>query len=219
MHTDAIDGAMRRALELAWESTCAGSLGIGCVITDAAGEVVASGRNRLFEHDSGDDHLAGTSLAHAEMNALAKLRWGLHRDVRLVLHTTLQPCLQCLAAIRMSAVDHVVVLAPDPLFRGVEAILDVNDFVASRRPSIEQRPIDTWSVVGLMLPTHAQAFWSADWGWADALPMLWDHARELVDDKTVIDCATAAVPFDEVLQRLEPRLAACVDEVVALARS
>ncbi len=157
MLSDEIDAVMRRALELAWESTCAGSLGIGCVMTDDAGAVVATGRNRLF--------------------------------------------------------------APDPLFRGVEAILDVNDFVASRRPSIEQRPIDTWSVVALMLPTHAQAFGSADWGWADALPMVWGHARDLVDDKTVIDCATAAVPFDELLERLAPRLAACVDEVAALARS
>ena len=209
---------MRRALQLAWESTRAGSLGIGCVITDAAGDVVATGRNRLFEHDPGDDILAGTSLAHAEMNALAKLRWGMHRDERLVLYTTLQPCLQCLGAIRMSAVERVVVLAPDPLFRGVEGILDVNEFVASRRPEVVQRPIDSWSVLGLMLPTHAQAFWSYNWGWADTLPNVWRHASELVAEKTVVDLVECGASFDQVLERLTPRLRDCVDEVAGLAR-
>ena len=71
----ALDAPMHRAVELAWESFRAGSLGIGAVIT-LDGEITATGRNRLAERDPGDDVLAGSSLAHAEMNALAKLRWG-----------------------------------------------------------------------------------------------------------------------------------------------
>ncbi|HMK10115.1 MAG TPA: hypothetical protein VK461_00890, partial [Acidimicrobiales bacterium] len=71
----ALEPPMHRAVELAWESFCAGSLGIGAVIT-LDGEIAATGRNRLAESDPGADVLAGTSLAHAEMNALAKLRWG-----------------------------------------------------------------------------------------------------------------------------------------------
>jgi tRNA(Arg) A34 adenosine deaminase TadA len=66
---------MHRAVELAWESFRAGSLGIGAVIT-RDGETLATGRNRLAESDPGEVVLAGTSLAHAELNALAKLRWG-----------------------------------------------------------------------------------------------------------------------------------------------
>lgn len=208
---------MRRALELAWESTRAGSLGIGCVIAAADGEIVATGRNRLFEHDPGDDHLAGTSLAHGELNALAKLRWGSHRDAGLTLFTTLQPCLQCLGAIRMSNVARVVVLAPDPLFRGVEAILDVNAFVAARRLPIEMRPVDEWSVLGLLLPTHAQAFWSAEWGWADAVPALSAVAEELVARQTLLDLASAGAAFEEVVVTLAPHLGACIAEVEGLA--
>jgi tRNA(Arg) A34 adenosine deaminase TadA len=61
---------MERAVELAWESFRAGSLAVGAVLT-RQGETVATGRNRLAEQDPGDDVLAGTSLAHAEMNVLA----------------------------------------------------------------------------------------------------------------------------------------------------
>src|SRR5262245_16534019 len=140
---------MHRAMELAWASFAAGSLGIGAVITAPAGEPVAEGRNRLIEHDPGDDVLAGTSLAHAELNALAKLRWQAHPD-GLVLWTTLQPCIQCLGAIRISQVTEVHVLAPDPLFRGVEAVRHVTPFLASRWPTWVEEPIDEWAVLALL---------------------------------------------------------------------
>jgi tRNA(adenine34) deaminase len=129
-----LDPPMHRAVELAWESFCAGSLGVGAVMT-RNDEIVATGRNRLAESDPGDDVLAGTSLAHAELNALARLRWGGHAD-GLQLWTTLQPRLQCLGAIRLSVVAEVHVLAPDPLFRGVEGARHLNPFIGSRLASL-----------------------------------------------------------------------------------
>jgi len=42
---------MRLAFELAWQSVCAGSLGIGAVVTRADLSIVTTGRNRLFETD------------------------------------------------------------------------------------------------------------------------------------------------------------------------
>jgi len=54
---------MHTALDLAWRSFGAGSFGIGAVVTDADGVVVATGRNRILEEDAGDDVLAGTSAA------------------------------------------------------------------------------------------------------------------------------------------------------------
>ncbi len=56
------------------------------------------------------------------MNALAKLGFQTHADDHLILHTTLEPCLQCIGAIRMSSVDEVKVLAPDPLFTSNELL-------------------------------------------------------------------------------------------------
>ena len=89
---DELPTGFQRALEMAWASSAAGSFGVGAAVATADGTLVATGRNRLFEQDRGDDLLAGTSLAHAEINALGKLPFTKYRDQRLVLWTTLQPC-------------------------------------------------------------------------------------------------------------------------------
>jgi tRNA(Arg) A34 adenosine deaminase TadA len=91
---------MRGALELAWESFAVGSFGIGAVVTDRDGTVVATGRNRILEHDPGDDVLAGSSLAHAEMNGARQTPLPRPR------------------ALRPGAVDHVAVV------RAVADLLD-----------------------------------------------------------------------------------------------
>lgn len=213
-----LDDPLAQAMELAWQSACAGSLGIGAVITRPDGTVVATGRNRLFETDPGDDHLAGTSLAHAETNALAKLRWGQYRDDGLILWTTLQPCIQCLGAIRLSAIARVVVLAPDPLFRGVEGIRHVVPFLNRNWPTIDERPIDEWSVLALLLPSHAAAFWNA-WapGWQEAVPVISSLAARLAHDRTLLTAVERATPLSVLAETLRPDLASCVDEMRRLA--
>ena len=89
-----LEAPFRRALELAWASFRAGSLGIGAVITDAGGAIVVEGRNRLFEHPTEDAPLAGSTLAHAEIDALSKVRWRQAVEGH-ALWTSLEPCLQC----------------------------------------------------------------------------------------------------------------------------
>lgn len=209
---------MRVAFDLAWQSVCAGSLGIGAVITHQDGTVIATGRNRLFESDPGDDVLAGTSLAHAEMNALAKLRWGTLRDEHLVLWTTLQPCLQCLGAIRLSQVNEVRILAPDPLFRGVEGARHLNEFIARDWPVITQDEVDEWSVLSLLFPTHAGVFWGAALdGWREALPKLSSLADDLAGTQELVALATSSASTSTLAATLWDRLSPCVAEVAHLA--
>ena len=149
---------MRHAVGLALDSASAGSLAIGAVVADH-GRVIATGRNRLLEADAGDDPIAGTSLAHAEINALAKLRFRAHEDDDLELYTTLQPCLQCLGAIRLAPVRRVTVLAPDPLWVGIEKIRDATPFVAASWPQIRTLASSEWSVLALLFadPSRARA--------------------------------------------------------------
>jgi tRNA(Arg) A34 adenosine deaminase TadA len=207
---------MRRAVELAWESFRAGSLGIGAVVT-RDGEVVATGRNRLAESDPGDDVLAGTSLAHAELNALAKLRWGTKGD-GLELWTTLQPCLQCLGAIRLSPVRKVHVLAPDPLFRGVEAARHLNEYIGRDWPEILELSVDEWSVLSLLLQTHVLVFWEVEVPrWTEAMPSITAVARDLVAAGDLIDLAAAGAAVEEVADALWPHLGAGLPDVRRLA--
>jgi tRNA(Arg) A34 adenosine deaminase TadA len=207
---------MARALELAWESTRAGSLGIGATISAPDGTIVATGRNRLVERDPGDDHLAGTSLAHAEMNALAKLQWGARAEP-LTLWTTLQPCLQCIGAIRMSRVARVQVLAPDPLFRELERLRDLSPFIARDWPEHARHDADAIAAFALLLPTHLSTFWGAPQDeWARALPETTELARSLVASSELVDHAGSGRPVDEVIAALWDRLVDCVHEIDAL---
>jgi len=207
---------MHRAMELAWESFCAGSLGIGAVITKND-EILATGRNRLAESDAGDDLLAGTSLAHAEVNALAKLRWGTHTD-GVEIWTTLQPCLQCLGAIRLSVVTEVHVLAPDPLFAGVEAARHLNEFIASRWPTYVHSEVNEWAVLSLLLQTHVATFWGvAVPGWNEALPSIVALATELVDTGELLGSVEAGAGLLDLAEHLWPRLGPCVPDVATIA--
>lgn len=206
-----LDQGMRAALEQAWASTRAGSFGIGAAAS-FDDEVLAVGRNRILETEPGDDVLAGTSLAHAELNVLAKLPYKAHDGLRL--HTTLQPCVQCLGAIRLSSVEWVQVLAPDPLFRGIERMRDLTPFMARRWPVIEQRPVDEWAVLALLGPTrHTAAHPTLGEAWVSVLPGVVELVAD-VDASRLLDGARTVV---EAADRVWERLGECVAEVAALA--
>jgi tRNA(adenine34) deaminase len=66
----------RLPFELAWEAFRAGSRPVGAVLVDATGRPVATGRNRSQEPAGPPGQLAGTAIAHAEINALAQLPAG-----------------------------------------------------------------------------------------------------------------------------------------------
>ncbi len=111
------DARWRRPFELAWESLQAGSFPVGAVVFDPAGAVAAEGRNRTAEHDPPQGQLAGTRLAHAEMNVLVQISPATHWD--FTLYTTLEPCLLCTAALRMTYVGRVLFAASDDYWAGV----------------------------------------------------------------------------------------------------
>ena len=203
---------MRRALELAWESTCAGSFGIGAVVADPSGEVQYTGRNRILETDPGDDLLAGSSIAHAEMNVLAKLPYRRHHEAGLRLFTTLQPCIQCLGAIRLSSVRDVVVLAPDPLFHGIEEIVTRHEFVGRNPPTIVHLPVTPWTAFALLLPTHLGiAAGSTPPGWRVGAEPVLELAQQLVASGELTAAAAAdAVSLDQLAAQLWERLERCV---------
>lgn len=214
---EALGAPMAQALDLAWTSTCAGSFGIGAVITTSSGEVVVTGRNRILEATPGDDVLCGTSLAHAEMNALAKLPFQAHAEDGLVLHTSLEPCLQCIGAIRMSQVNEVNVLSPDPLFAGLDAIADISDHLASNWPVVTRRPVDEWAVFAVLLPTHLGSFWQSSLPrWVAALPLTSALADDLAASGELIAAAAENRSVEDVVADWWPRLTPCIPELAAI---
>ena len=108
------------AFEEAWMSWVSGSAGVGSVVIDADGEIVSRGRSRVFDAPDGSSPLAGTFMAHAEMNALANLPVGKYVGYSLL--TTFEPCLMCAGTLRIYRIPHVAFASDDPVWDGLYEI-------------------------------------------------------------------------------------------------
>jgi tRNA(adenine34) deaminase len=93
---DELEPAWREAFTLAWEAYGAGTIPVGAVVT-RDDEVIARGRNRLFEGSAAPGEISGSRIAHAEMNAIAHLPLD-ERYHDCVLWSTLEPCAMCIGA-------------------------------------------------------------------------------------------------------------------------
>ncbi len=93
---------MREALHLAEEAAANGDVPVGCVITDAGGNIIGRGRNRREElHDA---------TAHAEVEAIreACAARGSWRLDECTLTVTLEPCPMCAGAILNARIPELV---------------------------------------------------------------------------------------------------------------
>ena len=113
MVTAALDDAWTRALELAWEAFRARTTPVGAVVVDAAGAIAAEGRGRRYEQAGPPRQLAGTHIAHAEINALARLGPDRHYEDHTLL-TTLEPCGMCHGAAVQATVGALAYAGADP---------------------------------------------------------------------------------------------------------
>lgn len=130
-----VDPTWRAALKLAWESFQAGSPPVGAVVVDGNGEVVARGRSRRGEIAAPPNQLAGSRLAHAEVNALAHL--SIDQYYGLTLYVTLEPCFLCAAAVAMSHVPLVRFAGADPMWRFVQNLPEDHRELRDRWPRVE----------------------------------------------------------------------------------
>lgn len=121
-------------VEEAWASYCAGSLPIGAVITGAGGQIVAKGRNCLFEQKAESPYLNGR-LAHAEMNAIRAFELTGEIPTESKVYTTLEPCPMCLGAIRVNRFKAIHFAAHDA-FGGSIGLLEANAFMRKEAPQI-----------------------------------------------------------------------------------
>jgi tRNA(Arg) A34 adenosine deaminase TadA len=98
----ALDEPWREAFRQAWAALRSGTIAVGACASTSDGSIVRSARNRVFDSGGPPGEIFGSSLAHAEMNVLARIEFLRHSN--LVLTTTLEPCLQCAAAIRLGPI-------------------------------------------------------------------------------------------------------------------
>ena len=147
----ALDRPWQVALEEAWASWCTGSRGIGAAVVDERGEVVSRGRNRFAEAPREPGVLAGSNLAHAEINALAALPRQSYAGHEL--YTTREPCLMCASTCVLLKVPVVHYAAVDPVFEDAHDHLGRLAFCADRLPE-RRGPLDgAVGTFAALLPT------------------------------------------------------------------
>jgi tRNA(Arg) A34 adenosine deaminase TadA len=144
----------RASLELAWEAYRAGTIPVGSVVAAADGRIVARGRNRIF--DAPGRGLAGSRLAHAEVDALAQLP-AAERYRDHVLYSTLEPCLLCTAATLLTTVGRIEYAASDPFGGACHGTIDTAHWQRSA-PEIAP-PLGGWP--GGLSAALQSAFWLA----------------------------------------------------------
>jgi tRNA(adenine34) deaminase len=111
-----LDAAWQEAFRQAWQALRTGNIAVGACATTADGTIVHAARNRVADSHGPTGEVFGSSLAHAEVNVLARLRFRQPR--KLVLTSTLEPCLQCSAAVRLGPIATVRFAGADPYWEG-----------------------------------------------------------------------------------------------------
>lgn len=135
---EGLDEAWREAFRQAWEALRTGNIPVGACVTTAAGRIVHSSRNRVSDATGPAGEIWGSSLAHAEINTLARV--GFRRHTGLVLTTTLEPCLQCAGAIRLSPVATVRFAGADSYWDGCHDFARLSEREAAREQPAREGP-------------------------------------------------------------------------------
>lgn len=125
-----LDECWLEAFRQAWEALRTGNIAVGACAATPEGALVHAARNRVIDRAGPPGETFGSALAHAEVNVLARLAFRQPR--RLVLTTTLEPCLQCSAAIRLGPIASVRFAGADPLWLGCHDFSPLSDREAHR---------------------------------------------------------------------------------------
>ena len=96
------DRYMQRAIELARQSAGEGNRPIGSLIVDAAGEIVAEGRNTVFTDSNPLAHAENAAIAEAAMR-LRKMDFSGH-----TIYSSHEPCPMCCWSILLATIDCLV---------------------------------------------------------------------------------------------------------------
>ena len=124
-----MDAPWDEVFRLMWEAYRAGTIPVGAVVVDEAGEIVSCGRNRIFDAPH-DGQLARSRLAHAEVNALVHLSSD-RRYEGFTLYSALEPCRLCLSAAIAVRIGAVCYAASDPYAGAVGKLLPSVDHKTS----------------------------------------------------------------------------------------
>lgn len=129
-----LDDPWQEAFRQGWEAFRTGNIPVGACASTPDGVIVHAARNRVADTDGPPGEVFGSTLAHAEANVVARIPYGW--PDRLVLTTTLEPCIQCSAVIRLGPVGTVRYAGADPLWDGCHDFSPLSPREAARSAKV-----------------------------------------------------------------------------------
>ena len=141
-------------MEETWEAYRSGSLPIGAVVTDAHGNILSRGRNRIHERSGPSGTVFDHKLAHAELNALLSLDHREYDPHACVLWTT-EPCPLCVGAARMSEVGGLRYASREP-WGGSAAMFETVPYL--RRKNVDVMGPQDGPLEGVLVAPQVESF-------------------------------------------------------------
>ncbi|MCX6751165.1 MAG: nucleoside deaminase [Candidatus Nomurabacteria bacterium] len=122
--------------EQAWISYCENSIPIGAIIINHTGEVIAVGRNKIYDKSDDYHHVFYHQLGHAELNALLKVSKHEYPDIeKYILLTSFEPCPMCLGAFVMSRIKTLYFAAHD-LIAGSSDLINTSAYMKEKNLTV-----------------------------------------------------------------------------------
>jgi tRNA(adenine34) deaminase len=118
------------AFRQAWAAYVACTIPVGAVVVDPHDVIAAEARNRIFDVDAPPrGQLAGSWLAHAELNAIAQIDTERSRtEEGWAVYSTFEPCPLCAGAITVAFRGRITVgyACRDPISSGLRVLTDTD---------------------------------------------------------------------------------------------
>ena len=128
---NSLETPWQTAFELGWESLKHGSIPIGAVIADEAGNIISQGRNRLHENFA-----MNPKIAHAEMEAIQNLDVSKYQKLKeYTLYTCMEPCPMCMGTIVMSNIRKLNIAAKDS-YCGAAHLCKDDPYISSKNTQV-----------------------------------------------------------------------------------
>ncbi len=210
-----LDDPWREAFRQGWEAFRTGNIPIGACASTPEGVIVHAARNRVADSDGPPGEVFGSALAHAEANVMARLPY--RQTDRLLLTTTLEPCIQCSAAIRLGPVAAVRYAGADPLWKGCHDFSPLSPREAARPAKVimigpREDDVGLFGTLMSRLGPGLVSGSAAEWLRASGQAGLLDLAMQLRDEGEAR--RLAALDVQEAFGYLWPRLRSLQDAEV-----
>jgi tRNA(adenine34) deaminase len=202
-----LDDLWREAFRQGWEAFRTGNVPVGACASTPDGVIVHAARNRVADKGAPPGEVFGSALAHAETNVMARLPYKHTRG--LVLTTTLEPCIQCSAAIRLGPVGTVRYAGADALWDGCHDFSPLSPREAARPAKVTMAgprgdDIGVFATLMSRLGPGMVSGTAAEWLRASGQGVLLDLALDLQQSGETR--RLAAMEVDEAFAYLWPRL-------------